>query len=339
MTATSEVLYTFPADPNGDSKAVEWPGTPIGPSNCITRTKSRTQFHDKAIDAKPGRREELLDSVVQYIVTHAREKPIYSHDVVIHGVRVRAVTNSDHLIDFWRDNWYSVDEWQAVTGRTAPEKPQIRVYAFGGVEDQAEGAYYSRSANTVIFFNTSYYGQLKSWVLGAVGRVLASDYGIHSIHGACVERDGQGVLYIAPTGTGKSTSSYWLMTYPGTRFHSDDWVYVRYARVSRSDQRLVPVEIETNRSEIIRGYRCNRWLDEHPSERGIARCLDLANNEVTIDLGDFDRGRPVEAYAYTSEKIFYLRTNLVENFPDAADAILRADLENVPTATPGFIQM
>ncbi len=336
MATVQQPLYSFP--PAHSPDAVEWPGDSIGRSDVITRTRSRTRVHDKVIDRIPGRREHLLNRAIAHIVQNAGRQPVFLHDVIIHGIRVRAITNSQHLIDFWRQNWYSPEEWIRATGSSVDADPQIVVYALGGVPDEPEAAYYSRATNTIIFFNTSYYGQLKSWVLGAVGRVLASDYGIHSIHGACVERNGQGVLYIAPTGTGKSTSSYGLMTYPGTRFHSDDWVYVRYARVSHSNQRLVPVEIETNEGEIIRGYRCNRWLEEHPDGRGIARCLDLSNHEVTIDLGELDLRKPVEAYAYTSEKIFYLRTNLVENFPDAVDAILRSDLENVPSATPEFVR-
>ena len=336
MATVQQPLYVFP--PASSPDLVEWPGDSIGRSNSITRTRSRTKVHDKSVDRTPGRREHLLNAAIAHIVQSAGREPIHLHDVVIHGIRVRAITNSPHLIEFWRQNWYSPDEWLRTTGSAAPEDPRIIVYALGGVQGEPEAAYYSRSTNTVIFFNTSYYGQLKSWVLGAVGRVLAADFGIHSIHGACVEQGKQGILYIAPTGTGKSTSSYGLMTYPDTRFHSDDWVYIRYARTTRSGQRLVPTEIETGNSQIVRGYRCNRWLDEHPHERGVVRCLDLSNNEVTVDLDEIDRDRPVEAYAYTSEKVFYLRTNLVENFPDAADAILRADLENVPTATPDFIQ-
>src|SRR2546428_9312047 len=135
-------------------------------------------------------------------------------------------------------NWYGPEEWQTTPGLTPPRQPQVTVYALCGVADQPEAAYYSREKSTIIFFNTSYYGQLKSWVLGAVGRILAGEYGIHSIHGACVEKAGKGVLYIAPTGTGKSTSSYGLMTYPNTRFHSDDWVYVRYTYATRHGQRV-----------------------------------------------------------------------------------------------------
>jgi len=334
MATVQESLYAFPLA--ASPEAVEWQGESIGRSNAITRTKSRTKVHDKVVDRTPGRREHLVNAAIAHIVQNAGREPIFLHDVVIHGIRVRAITNSEHLITFWRQNWYSPEEWGQTTGNAAPAEPRVVVYALGGVAAEPEAAYYSRATSTVIFFNTSYYGQLKSWVLGAVGRVLAADYGIHSIHGACVERDGNGVLYIAPTGTGKSTSSYGLMTYPRTRFHSDDWVYVRYARTTRDGRPLVPIEIETNRLEIVRGYRCNRWLDNHPAERGTARCLDLANEEVTVDLDQFDRARPVEAYAYTSEKVSYLRTNLVETFPDAADAILGSHLENVPSPTPAF---
>lgn len=335
MASVHELLYVFPPPPSPD--AVEWPGEPIGRSNTITRTRSRTLYHDKTIDDKPGLREHLVNVAIAHIVRNAGRETTVLHDVVIHGIRVRAITNSQHLAQFWEENWYGPDEWQRVTGLTPPIEPQVVVYALGNVQDEQEAAYYSHSTNTIIFFNTSYYGQLKSWVLGAVGRILASEYGVHSIHGACVERGADGVLYIAPTGTGKSTSSYGLMTFSGTRFHSDDWVYIRYCRYTKLDQLLMPFEITTADGEKIRGYRCNTWLEAHPGAKGVARCLDLDNREVTTNLDDFDLTRPIEAFAYTSEKVFYLRSNLVESFPDTADAILRSNLENTPSATPSFM--
>lgn len=335
MARVQELLYVFPPPPSPE--AVEWPGEPIGRSNIITRTRSRTKFHDKTIDEQPGRREHLVNAAVAHLVRNAGRESSYLHDVIIHGIRVRAITNSAHLIDFWRENWYGPEEWERVTGQAPPDEPKVIVYALGNVQGEPEAAYYSRVDSTIIFFNTSYYGQLKSWVLGAVGRVLAAEFGIHSIHGACVERGGDGVLYIAPTGTGKSTSSYGLMTFPDTRFHSDDWVYVRYARFTRLDQLLVPIEIKTANGETIRGYQCNPFITAHPNERGVARCLDLQNREISVDLREFDHARPIQAYAYTSEKVFYLRSNLVENFPDTADAILRSNLENVPSPTPAFL--
>jgi hypothetical protein len=128
------------------------------------------------------------------------------------------------------------------------------------------------------------------------------------------------------------------MNYRGTRFHSDDWVYVRYARFTKSDDLLAPIDIAASNGEIVRGYQCHEWIDAHPNAAGTARCLDLANREVVVSLDEFDRSRPVQAYAYTSEKVFYLRSNLVESFPDTADAILRANLENVPAPTSAFLR-
>ena len=331
-------LFSFPPSPSPD--AIECPGTPIAAGNCITRTRTRTALHDKAVDRVEGRRDALVGAAVAHITKRAGQEPLYRHDVVIHGVRVRATTNSAHLYDFWSDNWYGVEEWKAITGLSAPRDPQVTVYALGGVADQQEAAYYSRKTNTIVFFNTAYYGQLKSWVLGAVGRVLAEEYGIHSIHGACVEKDARGVLYIAPTGTGKSTSSYGLMVYPQTRFHSDDWVYVRYTYATGDGRRLHPLAVRLRDGTQIRGFPVFRWLENQAGAHADAAVqgLDLDNREVTIPVTNLDFSAPLEAYAYTSEKIFYLRTNLVENFPLSAMQMLRSKMENVPDVAPEFLR-
>src|SRR5712692_6448130 len=330
-------LYKFPTPPSPDSS--EWPGSPLGVSNVITRTKGRTAVHDKSVDATPGLIERLLKSAHDHLGRIDGKEPAYAHDVVIHGIRVRARTNSPHLFDFWVDNWYSLEEWQRRTGLAPPAEPRVHVYALHGVKDQEEAAYYSREKNTIVFFNTSYYGQLKSWVLGAVGRILAAEFGIHSIHGACVEMGGKGLLYIAPTGTGKSTSSYGLMTFPKTRFHSDDWVYVRYTYATREGKRVFVLRAEGTDRTRAQGYQVYRWIERHAGDRD-ARLgvMTLDNQEKTLKLGDLDLSRPTQAYAYTSEKIYYLRTNLAENFPLAACEILASKEENVPDVSDRFIE-
>ncbi len=331
----SDELFYFPEP--ADPASTEWPGTPLGLSNTITRTKGRTARHNKCVDSTPGLLEKLLATVYRHLERRVGQEPIHTHDVVIHGVRVRATTNSPHLYDFWLDNWHSVQEWKEYGGRVSKD-PQVKVYALVGVPNEPEAAYYSRQANTVIFFNTSYYGQLKSWVLGAVGRWLASEYGIHSIHGACVEMNGRGVLYIAPTGTGKSTSSYGLMDYPNTRFHSDDWVYLRYAYRTRSGEPVVVLEAEDSADERARGYQVHRWIERHAgAPHARLRVMSLGQDEFSLSLGELDLGHPPEAYAYTSEKFFYLRTNLVENFPPAICELASAKHENVPDVTAEFI--
>ncbi|MGH9455437.1 MAG: hypothetical protein ACRD2O_15870, partial [Terriglobia bacterium] len=123
-----DTLYTFPPAP-ADGLA-EWPGSPLGVSNTITRTKGRTAVHDKTVDATPGLLEKLLKSARDHMaVIESQRAPgaVHHRDVVIHGIRVRAITNSDHLHDFWADNWYSPEEWQRLTGTAPAAEPRIMV--------------------------------------------------------------------------------------------------------------------------------------------------------------------------------------------------------------------
>ena len=330
--AAKPPLYTFPT--SDDQLAPEWPGTPIGAKNTITRQKGRTPVANKIVDNTPGLFRRLLANSFEFIA--ASKQPVHTHDVIIHGLRVRAITNSEHLIGYWRDNWYSPEEWNRATGRMPADVPDVLVVALGRVPTEQEAAYYSRQNDTVVFFNTSYYGQLKSWVLGAVGRKLAVEYGIHSIHGAVVTKDGRGLLYIAPTGTGKSTSTYGVMEFPNTRFHSDDWVYVRYAYPLKDGRTVSPARVIIDGKDVARGWQTYRWLEQNKGSGAtvIGRALD--DSEVQTRAMDLDVDHP-EAYAYTSEKVFYLRSNLVENFPQAAYDMIRSRLENAPDVTPEFM--
>ena len=329
----SELGYHWPPPPAPDS--LEWSGTPIGVSNVVTCTKSRTSVHDKALDRDPARRDALIGRAEAY--AGAQADRVWVHDVVIHGVRVRATTNMPHLYDFWTNNWFATDEWRQVTGKPAPDEPAVVVYALGHVPEDV-GAHYSREKSTIVFFNTSYYGQLKSWVLGAVGRILSDEFGIHSIHGAAVDIGGEGILFIAPTGTGKSTASYGLMRLPGSAFHSDDWVYVRYAIPLRDGTSVSPVSLRTPDGSLVRGYRVLPWLAAHGVPAGTTLdALTLNNGRRTVTSDEVDVLAPPAAYAYISEKRFYLRSNIVESFPAALPALLRSKLENCPNVTAEFM--
>ena len=139
----------------------------------------------------------------------------------IDGFCMQLFTNSNHLDEFWRENWFSMPR---------EVKSHGRLYAvldpmFGEGKPQA---FYNPDTKTAVIFNTEYYGQVKSWALGVACDIAEDQHDIHSIHGSCVEVDGKGVVLIAPTGTGKSTHSYALLNMEGARLHSDDWVYVRF---------------------------------------------------------------------------------------------------------------
>jgi hypothetical protein len=328
-----ELGYHWPPPPAPES--IEWSGTPIAVSNVVTRTKSRTALKDKTLDKDPAYRDALVARAQAYAA--AQGDSVHAHDVVIHGVRVRAFTNMPHLYDFWTQNWFAVDEWRQVTGKSAPQEPAVTVYALGHVPEDI-AAYYSREKSTIVFFNTSYYGQLKSWVLGAVGRVLADELGIHSIHGAAVDAGDKGILFIAPTGTGKSTASYGLMRLPGSAFHSDDWVYLRYALPLRDGTQVSPVSLRTPGGSLVRGYRVLPWLAAHGAPAGATLdVLTLNNGRRTVAGDEIDLQAPPAAYAYISEKWFYLRSNIVESFPVALPALMQSKLENCPDVTPEFM--
>src|SRR5579863_6277088 len=102
--------YIFTPSPSPDR--CEWPGESIGVSNTITRTKGRTAIHNKTVDATPGLLERLSTSVSNHRKSAGCGEKVHSDDVIIHGIRVRAVSNSDHLHDFWIENWYSPEEWR-----------------------------------------------------------------------------------------------------------------------------------------------------------------------------------------------------------------------------------
>ena len=310
----------------------------MGGRNTITGERARVPRKDKALHRKPEKYQRLKKLAQEFM----KEKggAIMIRDAIVHGIRARMFTNSEHHYDFWVENWFSPEEWQKATGKEAQEKPSVMVIALIGVEGEEPAAYYNRATNEVIFFNTSYYGQLKSWTVGAVGRVLAEEYGIHSIHGACVAVDGKAILYIAPTGTGKSTSSYGLMSYPGTRFHSDDWVYVRYSYRNKKDGKFyAPFRVIQKSGDGLQGYRVFRWIRERGEDNSDARveALTPSGDSVSLDLGDLDTSSSPTAFGYVSEKKFYLRTNLVESFPRALTEIFKSKTENCPEVSDIFL--
>jgi hypothetical protein len=145
----------------------------------------------------------------------------YGWKASIDGFCMQLFTNSEHLYDFWVENWFSMN---------LETKSHGRLYAvldpsFNGGKPHA---FYNPETKTAIIFNTEYYGQIKSWALGITCDIAEDQHDIHSIHGSCIEVNGNGIVLIAPTGTGKSTHSYALLQMEGARLHSDDWLYVRF---------------------------------------------------------------------------------------------------------------
>jgi hypothetical protein len=142
----------------------------------------------------------------------------------LNDVTVEYWGNSRHQYDFWKLNWHEAE---------ASASTDARITSAYGVAGFEPSAFYCPETHESVFFNTEYYGQCKSWALGMAAAILEKERNTHSIHGACVDVRGKGVIIVAPTGTGKTTQAFKLMELPGGRIVGDDWVYIDHNEGSR----------------------------------------------------------------------------------------------------------
>lgn len=168
-------------------------------------------------DLTPSQLDDLLAEVEPYL-EHETTK---TWDANVNGILVRLITNSDHQMDFWMDNWWPGPNDESIL-------PHGFIYSVKGVPDREPHAYYCPARQTAVFVNTEYYGQCKSWALGLAAQALERDFNTHSIHGACAEIDGKGIVLVAPTGTGKTTQVNKLFQHPKGRIIGDDWIYIKH---------------------------------------------------------------------------------------------------------------
>ncbi|OGI12704.1 hypothetical protein A3K64_03980 [Candidatus Micrarchaeota archaeon RBG_16_36_9] len=181
-------------------------------NNYITKTKGRVE---KSIISRE-KRDELVKEAEE-ILGNQR----WGWKAEIDGFCAQLETNSRHSYDFWFENWFSMPK---------DVKSHVRIYNVLKDPEGKPHAYYNPETKTAVIHNTEYYGQVKSWALGEVCDFAEDQHDIHSIHGSCVEVNGDGIALIAPTNTGKSTHCYALLGMEGARLHSDDWLYVRFSR-------------------------------------------------------------------------------------------------------------
>ncbi|MBI4393810.1 MAG: hypothetical protein HY556_08470 [Euryarchaeota archaeon] len=185
-----------------------------GLNNFVTASQGRV---DSTKNLSPKELDALLDRVMPMLRHDSR----YEWDANINGIIVRLITNSFHQHDFWVDNW-------TPGPRDGSIQPHAFIVSVGGVPNMAAHAYYCPDRNFAVFVNTEYYGQCKSWALGIAAKILEENFNTHSIHGACAEIDGKGVVIIAPTGTGKTTQVNKLFQHEKGKVVGDDWIYIRH---------------------------------------------------------------------------------------------------------------
>ena len=208
----------------------------------------------------------------------------------LNGVIVEFWGNSRHQYDFWRLNWKEA---------LPSSLPDARIISAFGIEGVEPSAYYCPETHESIFFNTEYYGQCKSWALGTAAAVLEQEKNTHSIHGACVDVEGSGVIIVAPTGTGKTTQAFKLMELPGGRMVGDDWVYINHTEgrqlgylLGRQPEKSLYMRTETQLAkpwlrEIFDESKCENVVTRKEAcefTEGLTGCR-LSRSDCVFDKG------------------------------------------------------
>ncbi|HEV3025991.1 MAG TPA: hypothetical protein VG457_00375 [Planctomycetota bacterium] len=195
----------------------EAPGTLIGQSNVMTRLHARVS---------PGPDPDSSAALLERVRTHSTRgiegRESFIHDAVVLGKRVRLFSNSHHLADFWRDNWWTEAEWRATTGQSVSREPALVVHAMINIPDEAEASYVSLGRQEVFLFNTSYYGDLRATAMESLGRLIGKAGFV--LHAAAVEINGRGLALVYPKDVIHPTPTWGLMEIQGSSFVADGWI-------------------------------------------------------------------------------------------------------------------
>ena len=195
----------------------------------------------------------------------------------LNGTTVSFWGNSSHQFEFWALNWNEA---------SAAKDPDASIFSACGVDGIQPSAFYCPETNESVFFNTEYYGQCKSWALGMAAAVLEQKHETHSIHGACVDVGGRGVIIVAPTGTGKTTQAFKLMELPNGRIVGDDWVYIDHNEgdrlgylVGRQPEKSLYMRTETQKDK--------EWLRDTFDK---SRCENVVVRKAVCEFTEGETG-------------------------------------------------
>lgn len=248
-------------------------------------------------------------------------KRLYDAKADIDGICVQLFTEDRETVRMWNDNFYHMSD-------------RVRAHAkLYCIKDDSCPMHveYDLESSILFLFNFDYYGWIKSIALGVAGNILEDAHGIHPVHGAVLDVDGEGVTLMAPSKTGKTTQSWGLLRLPNTRLISDDWYFVSFGRgapmVSGSEKNCyIDADIGDVWSEYRelveqvrfdnrgRGIGNVRWvagadsMAEHTSMKHIVLLKrDPTDPEVVRELG------AEEALAYLESNDFCNPHQLVRN--------------------------
>jgi hypothetical protein len=136
----------------------------------------------------------------------------------VYGCCIKLLTDTQSVATRWGESFYFMSQNIRSHGR---------LYVVSEPAEEKNTAFYDAQSKTAFLLNFGYYGWIKSLALSVAGDVLEDEHDIYSIHGACLDVNGQGVCILGESGAGKTTHTYGLLRRPDVRVVSDDWFYAR----------------------------------------------------------------------------------------------------------------
>jgi len=202
----------------------------------------------------------------------------------INGIIIQLRTNVPHLYDFWVENFYPAQ-------LESDLEPHGIIYAVDGVAGRTPFGYYNPEMRTAILFNTSYYGQVRSWALAMVAQASERLLDVHGLRAACVDYNGKGLALVGSKGLNRGTLFTWLMEDEKARFLTNDWLFVRY----RGNEAIAdaPERKFYMKTDISRSFpRYERIFDRSKCENVVMSRKDWTNMKALEDECPLDLGAP-----------------------------------------------
>jgi aspartate/methionine/tyrosine aminotransferase len=202
----------------------------------------------------------------------------------INGIIIQLRTNVPHLYDFWVENWYPAQ-------LESDLEPHGIIYAVENVAGRKPYAYYSPDMKTAVLFNTSYYGQVRSWALAMVAHASERLLDVHGIRAACLDFNGDGLALIGPKGLKRGSTFVRLLEDDDARFLTNDWTFVRY----RGNEAVAdaPERKFYFKTAIAKKFpRYGRIFDRSKCENVATSRADWTNMKELVDECPLDMGEP-----------------------------------------------
>jgi len=238
----------------------------ISLSNTITKRKGMV-----ATETALG--SDLRDALVSEAEAHLSHQGYFEWNANINGIIIQLRTNLSHLYDFWVENWYPAQ-------LESDLEPHGVIYAVGWIPGREPRAYYHSGSRTAVLFKSAYYGQLRSLAIGMADDISSTTSDLFSVRGLALDIDGDGVIMIAPKGTGKSRFFADLLRHPGAKIVADDVLFARVGVEAIADTPERKLYMQTN------------FVEYYPDLAHLfdkSKCENVITNKEDCDNGPCER--------------------------------------------------